>query len=137
MLFDIPNAPVVGQIFRGPNGERYQWTGQTWDYVAPSSAVSRTPTCSMMPAPPIDPLPADFWFNTDTGFLYIFYDDGTTVQWIVANPGKGKEQGPPGQTGAKGEQGEPGPQGLQGPEGPQGPVGPQGPPGEPAPPIRS
>jgi hypothetical protein len=128
MLHDLPNAPVVGQVFHGPGTTLYQWTGTTWDMLDPR-AVTRVPTITMGTEPPALPLAADLWFNTDTGFLFIFYDDGSTVQWVVANPGKGKEQGPPGQTGA---QGPPGPQGDAGADGPEGPQGPPGPPGTPA-----
>lgn len=58
--------------------------------------------------PPNAPAIADFWYNSESGFLYIYYDDGNTIQWVVANPGRGSSNGAPG------------------PVGPQGPAGPSG-----------
>ena len=139
-LYELPSAPVMGQVWVAPGNTQYRWTGATWDLIDQRSTVlvSRVPTMTMASVPPDLPLPGDLWFGTETGYLYIYYDDGSTVQWIVANPGRGTLAGPPGQTGAKGDKGDPGatgpqgPPGLDGPVGPQGPPGPEGPPGTPA-----
>lgn len=89
--------------------------------------------------PPSTPQPGDLWWDSSStanggaGNLFIWYDDASSAQWVVANTGvpgpPGPAGGPPGPTGAtgaegpKGAQGEPGPPGATGPEGPQGPVG--------------
>jgi microcystin-dependent protein len=91
--------------------------------------TSRTPTCTIAPAPPVSPFPADFWYSTYNGFLYIFYDDGNTSQWVVTTPGRGGLEGPMGPPGPQGVQGVPGDDGALGPQGPQGVPGPEGPPG--------
>jgi hypothetical protein len=101
------------------------------------------PKISLSPLPPLGPAEGDFWWDTTRGFLFTWYNDGNTIQWVVANPGMGKEEGPPGLTGdtgpqgIQGETGDTGPQGIPGPVGPQGadstvpgpagPIGPQGP----------
>ena len=128
MLFEIPAEPIVGQYFTGPNNTIYRWSGFAWETVDWRTA-GRTPTITMAPVPPDLPIPGDMWFNTEKGYLYLWYDDGSTLQWVVANPGRGTIAGPPGQTGPPGP---PGPTGATGPEGPMGPIGPAGPPGEPA-----
>ena len=72
---------------------------------------------------PSSPRPnQDFWFNSDTGKLKIYYNDGSSSQWIDAfinNPGPQGPQGPQGVVGPTGPQG---PQGVFGPQGPTGPV---------------
>jgi len=88
-----------------------------------------TPKVTIGPAPPIGQVPGDFWYNNVNGFLFIWYDDGNTAQWVVANPGRGSSlgpQGPPGVTGPAGPQGPLGPAGPEGPLGPAGSAGPQG-----------
>lgn len=57
-----------------------------------------TPKISIGPVPPVTAVPGDLWYNDVTGFLFIYYDDGNTAQWVVANPGTGV-QGPPGPPG--------------------------------------
>ena len=36
--------------------------------------------------PPQNPADNDLWFNTPTGKLKIYYNDGTNSQWIDASP---------------------------------------------------
>ena len=123
MLIDVPNEPLVGQTFFGPGGAMYRWSGIAWEAIDARSA-SRVPTCTTAPAPPDTPFPADLWFNSQTGVFYIYYDDGTTIQWVVTNPGRGGTVGPAGIQGEKGDQGAastvPGPPGATGPIGPPG-----------------
>jgi hypothetical protein len=127
----MPNAPVVGQQWTGPDGSRYQWTGTTWDTVDAHAVASRVPTCTIAPTPPDLPFPADLWFNSVSGYFYIYYDDGNTVQWVVTTPGRGGAVGPMGPPGVDGPEGDPGPTGDQGPPGIQGPPGNDGAPGGP------
>lgn len=65
-------------------------------------AESATPTVTTSPFPPSTPDPCDLWFDTITGFFFIFYDDGNTRQWVVTNPGRGGTVGPPGPPGPPG-----------------------------------
>jgi hypothetical protein len=128
-MIDLPLDPVVGQNWLSPDNVLYRWTGVAWETgdpivftaaAPPAPFVSRAPNMTMSPLPPETVVAGDFWFNTEKGYLYIYYDDGSTTQWIVANPGRGTLEGPPGQTGAKGADGAPGAVGPPGPEGPQG-----------------
>ena len=36
--------------------------------------------------PPLNPDTGNLWFNSDDGRLYIYYNDGNTVQWVDASP---------------------------------------------------
>ena len=37
------------------------------------------------PLPPIDPKPGTLWFDPDTAQLYVYFDDGNSIQWVIAN----------------------------------------------------
>jgi hypothetical protein len=42
------------------------------------------------PNPPEDPLPGLLWWRNDPdGTLYVYYDDGTSSQWVPASPSGG------------------------------------------------
>jgi hypothetical protein len=78
---DAPNDAVYGRC----NGE--------WEQVPIVSATA-----------PANPAPNSLWWDTVSGRLFLWYNDGTSLQW-VAMPS------------------EVGPQGAQGPQGEQGPIG--------------
>jgi hypothetical protein len=114
-------------------------TGQPADTSATFAEVS----------PPLDAKEKSFWFETDSGRVYIKYKnpDGTEL-WVESSsssvPGPVGPEGPVGPQGPAGPQGQTGltgpagptgpagatgpggPQGVQGPTGPQGPQGPAG-----------
>lgn len=56
------------------------------------------PNLTVSDTPPTAPLDNDLWWNSATGFLFIYYNDGNTAQWVSCNPAVGKqgEKGPPG-----------------------------------------
>jgi hypothetical protein len=36
--------------------------------------------------PPSSPVDGDLWWDDENGRLFIYYDDGTSVQWVEASP---------------------------------------------------
>ena len=70
--------------------------------------------------PPSDNYDADLWWESDTGEMHIWYDDGNSAQWVSVS------QGPAGVQGAQGAQGATGATGAQGHQGHQGHQGVQG-----------
>jgi hypothetical protein len=36
--------------------------------------------------PPANPVANELWWESDTGFLYIYYNDGNSSQWVIACP---------------------------------------------------
>lgn len=36
--------------------------------------------------PPASPVPGNLWWNSNTGITFIYYDDGTSSQWVEMNP---------------------------------------------------
>ena len=55
----------------------------------------------------------DLWWETDTGDLFVYYND----QWIMANAGGAGDKGDEGQKGESGSQGLPGDEGEKGSKG--------------------
>ena len=85
---------------------------------------------------PASPSNGDLWFDSINLRLYVYYNDGSSAQWVITGPtgatgaqGSTGPTGPQGNTGAQGPQGATGGVGLQGNDGPQGATGPQGPQG--------
>ena len=48
--------------------------------------------------PPTSPAPSvgDLWWESDTGHLYVYYDDGNSTQWVAVSQGPAGSPGPPG-----------------------------------------
>jgi hypothetical protein len=42
--------------------------------------------------PPVDPFDGQLWWETDTGLLYVRYNDGNSSQWVVAFPQPSTDQ---------------------------------------------
>ena len=114
-----PANPVNGDLwFRTDRAELFVWyaDGSSAQWVEANTGSgggggggARVTTDDVAPANPSD---GDLWWNSKNGKLYVWYDDGDTLQWVVASPG-----GPEGPEGAQGPQGVQGEQGIQGIEG--------------------
>ena len=84
-------------------------------------ATIRVVPATIATTPPSNPYHGELWWEDDTGELLIWYQDGTSGQWVVANSGGGNTN-----PGAKGQKGEVGPKGTQGLTGSQGKTGDKG-----------
>ena len=78
---------------------------------------------TILDTPPVDPRPGELWWESDTGDLYLYYEDADSSQWVTTNAGG---RGDPGTDGDKGQKGEVGAQGLSGSEGDKGIKGQKG-----------
>jgi len=78
---------------------------------------------TILDTPPINPRPGELWWESDTGDLYLYYEDADSSQWVTTNTGG---RGDPGTNGDKGQKGEVGAQGLSGSEGDKGIKGQKG-----------
>ena len=102
-------------------------------------ATVRVTPATISSNPPPNPYHGELWWEDDTGDLMIWYQDGTSGQWVVANSGGGNlNPGPKGEVGDKGDKGSQGLTGTQGIKGVKGEPstvpgdkGDQGQPGEP------
>lgn len=82
MSFNFPAAPTSGQIYPSPavaGAALWQWTGQKWALVNPGSGGGTTVYISDIP-----PAGGDntLWWESDTGILYVRYNDGDSSQWV-------------------------------------------------------
>ena len=76
-------------------------------------------------SPPNNPTPneGELWWESDTGDLYVYYNDGSSAQWVMANAGGRGITGDKGEAGDKGAKGEVGLTGAQGAKGQKGEIG--------------
>ena len=80
MPLDFPNHPLtVGQKFVGSNGAVWVWDGTAW---GPGPAGG---TGSIGSSPPAAPVAGELWWDTVSGQLYVWFDDGNSQQWVIAN----------------------------------------------------
>jgi hypothetical protein len=75
---------------------------------------------------PSSPDAGDLWFDTDSGILAAYYNDGNSNQWVEVSTGPIGAQGAQGATGSGGATGAQGAQGHQGATGSTGAQGAQG-----------
>jgi hypothetical protein len=59
---------------------------------------------------PVSPSVGSFWFNSDSGEIFVYYNDGTTDYWVqpMGAAGPTGDPGSPGATGSAGAPGTPG-----------------------------
>lgn len=81
MPLDFPASPVDGQAY------------DNWIYSSAKGAWLAKPLEPMaaVPSPtaPLNPTNGDMWYNTENGTTYVYYNDGSSAQWVemVASPG--------------------------------------------------
>ncbi len=60
------------------------WSGSDYDWVAQSGGGGASVTTS--DSAPSSPSDGDLWYDTTTLRLYVYYNDGSSSQWVKANP---------------------------------------------------
>ena len=141
--FNFPASPSNGDTYT-LNSVTYQWDGAKWvRYSAAVGAQGGTGATGAQgaqghqghqglqgaqahistSAPSSGVNNGDLWWESDTGDLAIYYNDGNSSQWIDINTGPRGAQGGTGPTGAQGATAA---QGAQGATGGTGPTGAQG-----------
>ncbi len=74
-----PATPWAGQaIFETDTDLAFVWDGTAW---MPSGGGGSIEISATAPASPGE---GDLWWDSDNGKLYIYYDDGTSSQWVDA-----------------------------------------------------
>lgn len=53
----------------------------------PQSLGGAAAVASLTDLTPTAPVVGDFWYHTTLGKLYIYYNDGTSSQWVEIGPG--------------------------------------------------
>lgn len=119
----VPAGGTSGQVLEKRTGTDYD---TIWATVSGGGGTR----VSVQPTPPTAPVQGDLWWRNDPdGTLYLYYDDGSSQQFVPATPTTKGDPGPAGATGPQGPAGPTGPQGATGPTGTTGATGPQGPAG--------
>jgi hypothetical protein len=79
---DFPASPTIGQTYiQAAGAPTYTWDGTAWvGQPAPKTWVS------LAASPPTNPADGDLWWQSDTGVLFLRYNDGSSTQWVVATP---------------------------------------------------
>jgi hypothetical protein len=83
MGFNFPASPAVGAVYPTPaiaGLPQYRWDGQKWKAAV---AVAATASVLVSDTPPASPVDGQLWWESDTGALYIRYNDGDSVQWVL------------------------------------------------------
>jgi hypothetical protein len=108
-MFDFPTTPAIGTTVTNTSGYEYKWDGTKWTSVgggpvavAPPGGVAEAPgdailrgrqgsTNSWLPVlyvgdtSPPSPWNGAFWFDSLTSQLFVYYNDGNSSQWVIAN----------------------------------------------------
>jgi hypothetical protein len=77
---DFPASPTAGDTFVAGNGVTYQWTGTIWIPIGSTQGLFVGDT------PPASPGLNQLWWNSTSGQMYLWYNDGNTTQWVPAMP---------------------------------------------------
>lgn len=81
MAINFPNSPIDGEIFvSGTTSFRYDATQDAWRKLPASNVIISDA------APSSNLLPGFLWFDSDTGRLSVYYDDGDSQQWVNIAP---------------------------------------------------
>lgn len=74
MPLDFPASPTNGQVFGS-----YVWSASkgVWQSREESAAVA-----IVSPTIPASANNGDIWYNSSRGIPYVYYDDGTSSQWV-------------------------------------------------------
>ena len=77
-MLDFPANPTIGQVFAS-GGVTWIWDGAKWTLSAvPGGGTSIT----IGDIPPTNPAVGALWWHSASGQLYVFYNDGTSSQWV-------------------------------------------------------
>ena len=83
MAFDFPASPTVGQVYppTATAGQpQYIWDGEKWSSGSGFGAIY------VSDVPPVNAPVNSLWWESDSGLLFIRYNDGNSIQWVTVNP---------------------------------------------------
>ena len=84
MATNFPNSPSNGATHTfGGTTYTYNSTKGVWQAAANAFAVSDNP--------PSNPQTGDLWFDSSVAKSYIYYNDGSSAQWVQLNPSGGSD----------------------------------------------
>lgn len=105
---DFPSSPTNGQVYTsGTTSWSYSTAKTAWivlgtgfsgytgsqgytgsrGYTGSLGYVGSKGTTQTGTTPPASPISGDQWWDSETGNLYVYYDDGTSAQWVQQSLG--------------------------------------------------
>lgn len=84
MAFDFPATPSDGQKFTPSGGPTYIWVAATSAWKIQGS-IGASGNAYVSDTPPLSPQPGQFWWESDTGNMFMWFDDGDSQQWVQVN----------------------------------------------------
>ena len=86
MAINFPNSPVTGDDFDS-SGVNWKYDGEKWVSQA-SGGSGGGASVTVSESPPGTAASGDLWYDssTDDGRLYVYYEDGSSDQWVDASP---------------------------------------------------
>jgi hypothetical protein len=76
MAFDFPASPTEGQVFTPVGGPSYVYNNPVW------KAVGQGQIAVVSDTAPANPANGQLWWESDTGILFLWYNDGNSSQWV-------------------------------------------------------
>ena len=84
MALNFPNSPTNGQVYLDVStGNRWAWDSANTCW---KSTSVFTQAITVAASAPGDPVVGQLWWNQDYGRLLVYYNDGTSTQWVDASP---------------------------------------------------
>jgi hypothetical protein len=80
MALDFPSSPTNGQVYAG-----YTYDSSKLAWALTGTTVTNMTVSDVAPS---NPLSGDAWFDSSTASVFIYYNDGTSGQWVqeYSNP---------------------------------------------------
>jgi hypothetical protein len=87
---NFPNTPANNEIYT-ENGVRWKYdsTVGAWLTVQPATGGAGGASVNVGNTAPVSPTSGDLWWNSDIGTLFVYYNDGSSSQWVENIPGSG------------------------------------------------
>jgi len=103
-VINFPDSPSDGDT-QDVGGITYTYSSSKgyWTAAASGGAGGGGASVTTDDAAPSNPSDGDLWWDSDGGKMYVYYDDGSSSQWVsVSVPGATGSTGPAGPTGPAG-----------------------------------
>lgn len=84
MALNFPNSPTNGQVYTDVStGNRWAWDSANTCW---KSTSAFTQSITIAASAPGSPVVGQLWWNQEYGRLLVYYNDGTSTQWVDASP---------------------------------------------------